>query len=453
MNEQAIRFRIGVFMLAGLILLALLIFMFGGFPKYFKKSNEYTILFANAPGLGVGSPVRRSGIRIGEVNRVNLDNETGEVQVGIQIEPQFAIRKADTPTLVQGFFGGDAAIEFIPPADPRLAEAGFVAPGSTLRGVVQADAAVLLQKTTDLMPQAQEALIEIRRAFQRLEKAGPGLEEAMKDLGTLARATRDAIPELRITNDEIRELVKTARQAIPDFKRTGDEIQATARTMGKVTERLDVFLQNNEQKLGKALDNVQTALQRVSDTLNDENQKNITVTLRNLRTGTERLDVLTKNADEFFKDGTSAMRSLNQAATRADEALGNLQKTTKPFGERGPVIMKNLEDTTGELAKAMTELRELLQAVGRSEGTVSKMITDPSLYNNLNDAAFMVTRILPRMDRVLRDVEIFADKIARHPEQLGLGGVLRPSSGLKESPTIIPYYRDHHGWPGSVIGP
>jgi len=54
---------------------------------------------------------------------------------------------------------------------------------------------------------------------------------------------------------------------------------------------------------------------------------------------------------------------------------------------------------------------------------------------------------------VLRDVEIFADKIARHPEQLGLGGVLRPSSGLKESPTIIPYYRDHHGWPGSVIGP
>jgi phospholipid/cholesterol/gamma-HCH transport system substrate-binding protein len=46
----------------------------------------------------------------------------------------------------------------------------------------------------------------------------------------------------------------------------------------------------------------------------------------------------------------------------------------------------------------------------------------------------MVTKILPRLDRVLRDMEIFADKLARHPELIGLGGALRPSSGMKETP-------------------
>jgi phospholipid/cholesterol/gamma-HCH transport system substrate-binding protein len=36
-------------------------------------------------------------------------------------------------------------------------------------------------------------------------------------------------------------------------------------------------------------------------------------------------------------------------------------------------------------------------------------------------------------------VEIFADKLARHPELIGIGGAIRPSSGLKESPSVIPY--------------
>jgi phospholipid/cholesterol/gamma-HCH transport system substrate-binding protein len=42
---------------------------------------------------------------------------------------------------------------------------------------------------------------------------------------------------------------------------------------------------------------------------------------------------------------------------------------------------------------------------------------------------------MPRVERALKDLEVFADKLARHPESIGLGGALRPSSGLKEAPT------------------
>jgi hypothetical protein len=47
----------------------------------------------------------------------------------------------------------------------------------------------------------------------------------------------------------------------------------------------------------------------------------------------------------------------------------------------------------------------------------------------------MVTRLIPRLDRVLKDMEVFADKLARHPESLGLGGLVRPSAGLKDAPS------------------
>src|SRR5262245_1499298 len=115
MNDQAMRFRLGIFVLGALILLAVLITLFGGFPNYFKRVNGYTIVFDDAQGLTPGTPVRRSGVRIGEVRKLQLDNATGKVNVGIEVEEGYTIRKADKPTLIRGVFGSDTSITFAPP--------------------------------------------------------------------------------------------------------------------------------------------------------------------------------------------------------------------------------------------------------------------------------------------------------------------------------------------------
>src|SRR5438309_3177512 len=102
MNDQALRFKFGIFVLASLILLAVLTILFGGFPNYFKRSETYTIVFSNAQGVAPGTPVRRSGVRIGEVSSVVFDNESGKVKVEIRIDDKYFLRKNDRPTLVQG---------------------------------------------------------------------------------------------------------------------------------------------------------------------------------------------------------------------------------------------------------------------------------------------------------------------------------------------------------------
>src|SRR5713226_8505237 len=83
MTIRDIRFRVGLFVLGSLILLALLITAFSGFPTLFKQYHRYTIVFPEAPGVSSGTPVRRSGVRIGEVHGVKLDEETGQVYVTI----------------------------------------------------------------------------------------------------------------------------------------------------------------------------------------------------------------------------------------------------------------------------------------------------------------------------------------------------------------------------------
>lgn len=73
-----------------------------------------------------------------------------------------------------------------------------------------------------------------------------------------------------------------------------------------------------------------------------------------------------------------------------------------------------------------------------------KIVTDPSLFNNLNEMTATFVKLMPRLDRILKDAEVFADKIARHPESLGVGGAIHRDSGLKEAPTG-PVYKTPHG--------
>jgi phospholipid/cholesterol/gamma-HCH transport system substrate-binding protein len=418
MNDQAIRFRFGIFVLASLILLAVLTILFGGFPSYFKRIESFTIIFANAQGVAPGTPVRRSGVRIGEVRSVALDNDTGKVNVVIGIDDKYFLRKGDRPTLVQGLLGGDASISFIPPDDPKLDDPTPVEPGAVLQGVTPADAGTLMQRTADLVQPAQEAVLEIRKVFQSIGKMTPVVEETLKDF---------------------REIGKMAKQVGPELQKASEEIQVTARVWGKVGERTDVLLKTNEDKIVKSIDRMEEALKRVNTLFSDENQKLVQDTLKNVRNGSQQLEVISKDTGELIKESRMTLKQVSETMKHADEAISDLQKAMKPLGEKGPGMFKNLNESSENLNKTLKDLRELIQVIARNDGTVQKLLSDPALYNNLNDSAVMVTKILPRLDRVLRDVEIFADKLARHPELIGLRGAIVPSIGLKESPSVIPY--------------
>ena len=401
MNEQAIRFRLGIFVLGSLILLGVLIILFGGFPGFFKGAETYTITFDIAPDVAPGTPVRRSGVRIGEVKKVTLDDETGKVDVEISVHSEFSLRKQDQPTLVQGLIGGDSRIDFVPQPPGVKVAPGRVEPGAHLQGTVQADAGTLVQKTTDVMVPAKDTLVEAKKVFQDINKISP------------------------------------------EIRKTNDEFQLTMRNWGKVGERMDVFLIENEKKIAQAVTRLEQTLKRVGDTFNDENQKNLAITLKNVKNTSDKFDNLAKTTEEMLKDSQKTVQRINDSIRRSDEVLSNLEKTTKPMAKSSEKIVKNLEESTDKLNKALGEVRDLMQLLARSDGTMQRLLSDPSLYNNLNEAACMVTRILPRVDRTLRDVEIFADKIARHPESLGLGGMIRPSTGLKEPPTVLPWHPSH----------
>jgi phospholipid/cholesterol/gamma-HCH transport system substrate-binding protein len=323
------------------------------------------------------------------------------VDVEISVRSEFSLRKQDMPNLVQGLIGGDSSIDFVPQPPGAKIEPGRVEPGAHLQGTVPADAGTLVQKTSDVMAPAKDTLIEAKKVFQDVNKFGP------------------------------------------DLRKTNDEFQVTVRNWGKVGERMDVFLISNEKKIAQAVSRLEGTLKRVGDTFSDDNQKNLAITLKNVKNTSDKFDSLAKTTEDMIKDTQKTVKKINDALRRSDEVLSNLEKTTSPMAKSSEKIVKNMEESTDKLNKALSEVRELMQVVARGDGTIQRLLSDPSLYNNLNEAACMVNRIMPRVDRTLRDVEIFADKIARHPESLGLGGMIRPGSGLKEPPTALPWHPSH----------
>ena len=79
MNNQAMKFRLGVFVLGAALLLGVLIILFGQFPAVFRSQLRYAVVLTEAPGVESGTPVRKSGVRIGEVTGVDLQPDSGEI--------------------------------------------------------------------------------------------------------------------------------------------------------------------------------------------------------------------------------------------------------------------------------------------------------------------------------------------------------------------------------------
>jgi phospholipid/cholesterol/gamma-HCH transport system substrate-binding protein len=504
MTEQGMRFRIGLFVLLALVLLATLVTLFGSLPSLFKQYHEYTVTFADAPGVNAGTPVRRSGIRIGEVKSVDLDHDTGEVRVGLLLERPYKLRRGEEPVVAQGLLGSDTCID-VQPASPaakgQTPDRTPVEPGSIVAGGKQANIHTLLSRASEVVPATHDTLTQLRQSLERLERLGPLLEETVKEyrdlakatreaipevrrtatevgrtateVGNLAHATRDAVPGLSQTSDEVRELARAVREMVPELRRTNDEvcglveaardsvpslnqtndevrqlahavretvpelrhtneeIQHSVESWGRVGDRVDGLIALNQDKLVKTVDNLNETLVRLSTLFNADNERNLATLLQNVRASSDNLQSITRNTDELLKESRLTVHKVGDSVARADDAMNNLQQATKPLAERSNNVMKNLDESTAKFNATMTELHDLMRVVSQSNGTLQRLVLDPSLYNHLDETVCTLERVLPRLDRILHDLEIFADKVARHPEALGVGGVVSPSSGLK----------------------
>jgi phospholipid/cholesterol/gamma-HCH transport system substrate-binding protein len=111
MNERTMQFRVGVMVIAAVLFAVVLALMFAG-PSFFHKTYSIRVEFPATPGLAVGAPVRKRGIRIGEVSNIELTADD-RVLATLRIGANYEIHRDET-CWIRNSLLGDAWLEFEP---------------------------------------------------------------------------------------------------------------------------------------------------------------------------------------------------------------------------------------------------------------------------------------------------------------------------------------------------
>ena len=122
MNERLMQFRIGMFVIVAGLVLTMMIVWFGESPSVFRDQVYLKVHYSEAPGVVEGVPVRKSGIRIGEVFSTEFDerpNEPDGVIVTLALERRYPLHKGSVPRLNRSLIG-DVTVDMMPGAGPSI---------------------------------------------------------------------------------------------------------------------------------------------------------------------------------------------------------------------------------------------------------------------------------------------------------------------------------------------
>ncbi len=193
----------------------------------------------------------------------------------------------------------------------------------------------------------------------------------------------------------------------------------------KLSGNIDRLLVGDDDSFGKlvrktekALDDFSVAMAHINDVMGDPQARaNIKQTLNDM--------------PQVLADLRGTVQGMGTTLDSADRNLRNLEGLTRPLGERGAGMVAQVDATIGRLDEVLQQAQFFTKALNESDGTLGRLVRDPRVYEDLAAAAANVKDISRELRPIVDDVRVFSDKIARHPEQLGVRGALDRRAGLK----------------------
>ena len=112
MDARVVQFRIGVMVLASIVLAVVLALLFGDLPKLLGSSYTIYVNVPDARGVQQGTPVRKHGVLIGRVTDIDFA-EQGGVRLTLDIDSKVKVY-SDEACQIRTSLLGDAEVNFVP---------------------------------------------------------------------------------------------------------------------------------------------------------------------------------------------------------------------------------------------------------------------------------------------------------------------------------------------------
>lgn len=331
MNARDI--RVGVFVLASLVMLAVVIFVLGGESDLFSPHTEMKTAFKDVQGLARGSPVRMGGVDIGRVTDVayTKDAQKDEIVVTMLINADQTnrIRKDSIASISGRGMLGDKMIT--------------ITVGTPAAPVLPSNELVPSRPSVDLM----EMVADLKQVTGQVEKVVLNLEK------TTSMLAED-------------ELHQDIRGSVDHLNGVLASLDAGEGYIGKL-----ISDPNEAKSLSETVANVKKSAAELEQLL-----RSTRLVVDQVRSGPGLVHEIL-----YGRDSERAVAQFGGAAEELGLALrgireGNSFAHGMLYDDKSGQIVDNLNQTTADF-------RDIARDIKSGKGTVGALLSDPSIYEDL----------------------------------------------------------------------
>jgi phospholipid/cholesterol/gamma-HCH transport system substrate-binding protein len=326
---------IGIFVVAGVALFILGIFLIGNQHRAFAKHLEFYTEFTNLDGLMKGAKVRVAGLDAGEVSDIGVPNSpTSRFRLKLRIEQRThgLVRADSLATIATEGVVGDKFL-LIHPGSAKAPEAP---PYTTLASQEPLDIADLLEKSAGLLNGANGTMQAVA------DKLNGTLDGATKTVNN----ANDLVVGLKQGKGTMGMLLHDERTSA-DIRHAVGNVQQAATSLNHASKQADAMITDFQSRgVGQKADQAMTSAQSAA---------------RSLDATSQRLRQTLTRAVAPDEQGVDGGTNIQESLSNLNQATGNMAEDTEAlkhefffrgfFKRRGYYSLTNLNPDTYRMDK------------------------------------------------------------------------------------------------------
>lgn len=328
--------KVGLFVLVGLILSGMIVFLIGDQRHLFERSIVYRTSFDDVQGLAPGAPVRMNGINVGSVTRVEHSDDLKDPRIHVLLwvvsGEAVRIRTDAKARIVNKGLLGDKMLEIAPGdlGQPPLPADSYI------EGENPQDLASLTTQLGDIADKTASLMTNLDKVVKTFAD-----DDVQKDFRSSVHSMQVIMHDVAEGEGYVHRLLadpaeaERISRALYNFERTSEELAATSTEVRQIASRV-----NRGPGFAHSL--------------------------------------------VYADDGTVAVQRLGGAA---DEVAATLRGVREGNGLARTVLYGGGDGQDQQiltnLNAASRDLRDVMAGVKAGKGTVGALLVDPSVYEDM----------------------------------------------------------------------
>ena len=296
------KIKLGVFVILGLAFFIAAVYFIGNKKNMFGQTSELTAVFNNVNGLQVGNNVRYSGINVGTVRSIEMENDTViRVTMILQTKILQHIKKDAVAIISSDGLVGNMIININPGRNSKES----VQPGDTIKTYSRVKTDDMMETLSVTNENAALLTADLLRISRQIIEGKGTLGVLLNDT-LIAKDLKQTLNYIKITSKGTTESVQKLNQLLASLQNENNVIGVLNDTL--VAGQLKRTVAN--------LDQSSAQLHVVLTNLNE--------TVTNIKAGDGALNYLS-NDPKLVQQIDSTMTNLNQASEKLNEDLEALK--------------------------------------------------------------------------------------------------------------------------------